>query len=312
MKRHSRRHRLGQHFLASEEAAALIADAAKISATDTVFELGTGRGMLTRMLRQRAAHVLSVEADARLASESRASLARFENLTVVCGDGLAVPRGIQSDTTASGPPAGSAGAAGTDGARYRGRGEGREAAERREPGRSVLTSTRDVFASNLPYSRSRTVVEQLASSRFGRCVIMVQKEFASKLLAKTAAEYAHCDRRAISIVAQYCFEMRVVMDVPASCFAPPPRVDSVVLRLVRKSTLGREQVGMITRMFSYRRKRISSVLRLICGPDCTCADILAPGGADRGAGGVRMDDLGVNDVVRLADCLLEVRRRQSE
>lgn len=57
---------LGQHFLRDEVALARIADAARLSPTDTVLEVGPGGGALTALLLERAEKVIAVEKDARL------------------------------------------------------------------------------------------------------------------------------------------------------------------------------------------------------------------------------------------------------
>lgn len=310
---------MGQHFLVSKGVAERIVSAAGIRDGEAVFELGTGRGILTGLLCKRAARVVSVELDRELADETRTALSRFGNLQVVRGDGL-----------------------------------GPEKAGDTADGRStVSTSDCAVFVSNLPYSRSRRAVEQLASSGFERCIIMVQKEFASKLLAGAlprgengrrggggdcSGPHARGRRRAISVVAQYCFEIRAMMDVPASCFEPRPGVDSVVLVMVRRRTLEGARISMINRIFSYRRKRISTLMDMICGDSSSSrggSDAArdrnhnggnhnsrgrdagsrlpgrrthaggthseARGGSDRP---LRLDDLSVQDIVDLADSVL--------
>ena len=306
---------MGQHFLVSKGVAERIVSAAGIRDGEAVFELGTGRGILTGLLCKRAARVVSVELDRELADETRTTLSEFGNLRVVRGDGLG-PAAKVGDTA-----------------------DGRS---------TVSASDCAVFVSNLPYSRSRRAVEQLASSGFERCIIMVQKEFASKLLAGASprGEKGHrsgdgCGgprasgrRRAISVVAQYCFEIRAIMDVPASCFEPRPWVDSVVLAMARRRTLEGARIAMINRIFSYRRKRISTLVGMICGGSSgggdgardhnrhgsnhndhiVDADSHPPGrrmhadgtrgevrgGSDR----LRLDDLSVQDVVDLADSVL--------
>lgn len=300
---------MGQHFLVSKGVAERIVSAAGIRDGEAVFELGTGRGILTGLLCKRAARVVSVELDRELADETRTTLSGFGNLQVVRGDGL-------------GPA------------------KGRNAADSHS---TVSTSDCAVFVSNLPYSRSRRAVEQLASSGFERCIVMVQREFASKLLAGASPRvekshragddrggpHARGRRRAISVVAQYCFEIRAIMDVPASCFEPRPGVDSVVLAMVRRRTLEGARISMINRIFSYRRKRISTLVGMICGGG-------GDGGGDDGGGHrghgrdanghisgrrlhadgtrgevfdssdrpLRLDDLSVQDVVDLADSVL--------
>lgn len=83
----NRRRRLGQHFLASRATAERMVGAARISGKDTVLEVGTGRGALTRALCRRAARVVSVEADRGVYEEARGAL-RMDNLELVCGDGF--------------------------------------------------------------------------------------------------------------------------------------------------------------------------------------------------------------------------------
>ena len=291
---------MGQHFLVSRNVAERIVSAAGIRDGEAVFELGTGRGILTGLLCERAARVVSVELDRELADETRTTLSGFGNLRVVRGDGLG-PAAKAGDTA-----------------------DGRS---------TVSTSDCAVFVSNLPYSRSRRAVEQLASSGFERCIIMVQKEFASKLLA--GGPHAGGRRRAISVVAQYCFEIRAIMDVPASCFEPRPGVDSVVLAMARRRTLEGARIAMINRVFSYRRKRISTLVGMICGGSSGGIDgarnrnrhggsrddhvgdagsrppgLRTHAGGTRGevrggSDGLRLDDLSVQDVVDLADSVLE-------
>lgn len=60
---------LGQHFLTRAAIAERIADAAGLAPDATVLEIGPGRGILTRALLARAAHVVSVETDADLFTE---------------------------------------------------------------------------------------------------------------------------------------------------------------------------------------------------------------------------------------------------
>ena len=68
-----------------------------------------------------------------------------------------------------------------------------------------------IFVSNLPYSRSKDAIEWLAQSSFSHGVIMVQKEFAEKLLAKSSK-----NRRAVSIIANYAFELTISWTTPRS------------------------------------------------------------------------------------------------
>jgi 16S rRNA (adenine1518-N6/adenine1519-N6)-dimethyltransferase len=56
---------LGQHFLADEAVLEQILSAAKIEGSDTIVEIGSGLGILTRELAKRAKRVIAIELDAR-------------------------------------------------------------------------------------------------------------------------------------------------------------------------------------------------------------------------------------------------------
>ena len=77
---------LGQNFLVDAETVGRIADAAGIDGRD-VLEIGPGLGALTRALLSRAASVVAVEKDARLAAVLP-QLCPSERLTVRCEDFL--------------------------------------------------------------------------------------------------------------------------------------------------------------------------------------------------------------------------------
>lgn len=113
-----------------------------------------------------------------------------------------------------------------------------------------------IFVSNLPYSQSRKAVEWLAQKKFSRAVIMVQKEFSDKLFS----ESSH-DMRSVSVIANHAFEMEMVIPVGKANFSPPPKVDSVVLRLVHKNVLSKELIKTVNHLFSYRRKTLGNILK---------------------------------------------------
>lgn len=80
--------RLGQHFLVDERIAHRHVEYAGIAATDVVLEIGPGLGVLTRPLLRKAAKVVAVERDRRLAKALRAF---GGNLEILEGDAVKVP-----------------------------------------------------------------------------------------------------------------------------------------------------------------------------------------------------------------------------
>jgi len=86
-----RRARLGQHFFASAEHADRFVADARVEATDCVVEFGAGNGVLTAALAARAAVVIAVEIDPRLARPLVQRFASTANVVVWTNDARAMP-----------------------------------------------------------------------------------------------------------------------------------------------------------------------------------------------------------------------------
>jgi 16S rRNA (adenine1518-N6/adenine1519-N6)-dimethyltransferase len=142
-----------------------------------------------------------------------------------------------------------------------------------------------IFVSNLPYSRSKDAIEWLAQSSFSHGVIMVQKEFAEKLLAKSSK-----NRRAVSIVANHVFDIKNILKVGKNNFSPPPKVDSVILKITKKNDITKEQIQTINKIFSYRRKTVKNILKQF-NKETTLNK--------------RVDDLSGDEIIGLAKQILE-------
>jgi 16S rRNA (adenine1518-N6/adenine1519-N6)-dimethyltransferase len=113
----------------------------------------------------------------------------------------------------------------------------------------------DVFVSNLPYSRSRDAFEWLASQKFDRAVVMVQREFAEKVLASPGdANY-----RAVSALANYCFSIKQIGVVGKRSFSPQPSVESVILQIQPVNRIKIKTIKKLNWLFSKRNRKASSV-----------------------------------------------------
>ncbi len=116
-------------------------------------------------------------------------------------------------------------------------------------------SSFDVFASNLPYSRSRDAFEWLAAHKFKRAIVMVQQEFADKLAARPGSD----NYRAISVLAAHCFSIEKLFNVGKQAFEPQPKVESAVIRIIPVSTVAKVTVKNLNLLFSKRNKKASTV-----------------------------------------------------
>ena len=142
-----------------------------------------------------------------------------------------------------------------------------------------------IFVSNLPYSKSKEAIEWLAITPFSHGVIMVQKEFAEKLLTKSAK----C-RRSVSIIANYAFEIEKFLDVGQKNFSPPPNVESVVLKITKKQSVEKDLIHVVNKMFSYRRKTIQNIFKQF-GKETVIVK--------------RLDDLSGDEIIDLAKQILK-------
>lgn len=77
---------LGQHLMINKKLLKEMVEMANISETDTVLELGAGKGALTTVLNQRAGKVLAVEYDARFVDVLKRKTAQNPNTKIIHQD----------------------------------------------------------------------------------------------------------------------------------------------------------------------------------------------------------------------------------
>ena len=74
---------MGQNLLIDKTALERIADAANLSNKDIVIEIGTGTGLLTKTLAERAGFVYSFETDTKILKAAKEYLQDHPNITLV-------------------------------------------------------------------------------------------------------------------------------------------------------------------------------------------------------------------------------------
>ena len=85
---------------------------------------------------------------------------------------------------------------------------------------------------NIPYYLTTDLMNLLLSSKMPlRSIsVMVQKEAAERIVARPGEE----GYGMLSVRAQYDYDPRIVLDVPACLFTPPPKVDSAFVVMPRR------------------------------------------------------------------------------
>lgn len=120
----------------------------------------------------------------------------------------------------------------------------------------------DVFVSNLPYSVSTPIIFKLLEQPFRTAVVMVQKEFADRMVADVGSP----DYSRLTVNLFYRADCEIMEPVPASRFDPRPKVDSAVVRITPRpapfEVLDERTFFDVTEAcFNHRRKKIGTSLK---------------------------------------------------
>jgi 16S rRNA (adenine1518-N6/adenine1519-N6)-dimethyltransferase len=186
---------LGQNFLVDRNILKKIVDAADLKKQDLVLEIGAGIGTLTRELAERAELVVSVEIDKRLFPILNETLSCCPNVKVIHGDILK----LDMDNLI----------------------------KENFPDRSFK------IVANLPYYITTPIIMAFLEKElsFEVMVVMVQKEVAKRLAASPGTQ----DYGLLSVAVQYYTCPAIVGTVSANVFIPPPKVDSAIVMLRKRS-----------------------------------------------------------------------------
>jgi 16S rRNA (adenine1518-N6/adenine1519-N6)-dimethyltransferase len=124
----------------------------------------------------------------------------------------------------------------------------------------------DIVVANLPYSASSKITFRLLEMGFDTAVLMYQKEFAQRMIArpKTPA-YGR-----LSVMVQTYATAKPILELSPSAFSPKPQVWSWVVKIAPRDPpfpiLDRKFYADIVRiLFSHRRKTIRKALKISGG-----------------------------------------------
>ncbi len=116
----------------------------------------------------------------------------------------------------------------------------------------------DVIIGNLPYYISSPIIFSLAKMNFQYAVLMVQLEFAKRMVAKPkTSEYGR-----LSVTSQLLFNTKLIKRVKKGAFTPAPKVDSAIILLKRKDfEMDKELEEFIRIIFQHKNQMIRNALK---------------------------------------------------
>lgn len=226
---------LGQNFLVNDNVIDEIIRGSNIDKQDLIIEIGPGLGVLTNRLLQESNNVVAVELDKRMVNILKDRFAQNINdqaeskLEIINEDILKINLN-------------------------------QLIAEKRK--KQEIKQVKIV--ANLPYYISTPIIMKLLENRLDidEIIVMVQKEVAERLTAKTGTRLAG----AITYAVEYYSEATSLIKVPKESFVPSPKVESEVIKLkVRKDEkihVENEKLlfNIISKSFMQRRKTLSNAL----------------------------------------------------
>jgi 16S rRNA (adenine1518-N6/adenine1519-N6)-dimethyltransferase len=238
---------LGQNFLHDGNQLRRIVEAAELTKTDKILEIGPGLGPLTELLLENAGEVLAIEKDARLVEFLRERFSHVSEgrVTRAPNSAKAKDQGLAELA----PPKFSL--LHDDALEFLKR-------ERRDWSKWKLVA-------NLPYSVASRILVELACGDHtpDRIVATLQLEVARRLMARADDK----DYGVLTLLVQLDLKPCEWFKIPASCFSPEPDVDSACVVLIRRATpllLENQRaafVKIVKRAFSQRRKMMLKLLK---------------------------------------------------
>jgi 16S rRNA (adenine1518-N6/adenine1519-N6)-dimethyltransferase len=134
---------------------------------------------------------------------------------------------------------------------------------------SKLLKPKTKLVANLPYQITTPILTEFLPKKefFESITVMVQKEVSARFIAKSSTK----DYSSITVFVQFYSQPEFGFTVEPTCFYPPPRVKSAVVKFNLKNhppvSSEEDFFAMTRRAFQQRRKMIRSSLRLIYEQD---------------------------------------------
>ena len=221
---------LGQHFLKDEDIAKKIANSLTEIGYNTILEIGPGMGMLTKYLLEKKAKITVMEIDRDSVAYLKDDF-KNEHLNLdTSSSNFEIIEGdfLKQDLT------------------------------------TFFNKQQIAIIGNYPYNISSQIIFKAIEFReyVPELSGMFQKEVAKRIAEKEGSKVYGI----ISVLTQAFFDVEYLFTVPPTVFNPPPKVDSGVIRLVRKKdfSLSVDEklfFRVVKTAFNQRRKMLRSSLK---------------------------------------------------
>jgi 16S rRNA (adenine1518-N6/adenine1519-N6)-dimethyltransferase len=121
------------------------------------------------------------------------------------------------------------------------------------------------IVSNLPFEISSPITFKFLNSSFSKAILIYQKDFALRLVARPGTkEYSR-----LTVAVAYKAHCRILEDVPQSSFSPAPEVNSCIVELVPREKPAFEVMNesfffkLTRQLFTHRRKKIRYTVKTL-------------------------------------------------
>lgn len=161
------------------------------------------------------------------------------------------------------------------------------------------------FFGNLPYNVAATIIADTITKgfRFDKAVFTIQKEVGQRMNAKPGTE----DYSSFSVLCQWAYDVKPVMDLAGGNFWPVPNVASRAVLMTKKKDFPKCENPelfrkMVRQIFTLRRKTLRNNLSRFVKAEI-CDEALKIAGIEPS---IRAENLSVEDLLKLSDALNSV------
>ncbi len=223
---------LGQNFLKSPAVVRTIVQTADIADSDTVLEIGPGKGVLTQELLNTGSKVLAIEKDTDLIPILREKFAKqlkTQQLTLINGD-ISDKQTLNQNLS------------------------------------MCLSADTYKIVANIPYNITGEILRTFLeiTKQPTSMTLLVQKEVAQRIVAQNNKESI------LSISVKAYGEPKYIQKVPAMLFKPTPRVDSAIIHIsnisknlfIENNIAEKDFFKILKQGFSQKRKMLINNLNI--------------------------------------------------